>query len=379
MEMDFRDSIRVIRRRKLMVAVPVIASIALAISLNTLTEPVYRATGRIEIQREPTRSLLTGQEIDDRGYQLDNLEMYTTAQMITNRALLARVVTALRDRNGALENGVRGLGTERQVDWLVRRLTVEPIRDTRLVNIHVEHSDPKRAEEITDLVAWYFAEYQARQRAEGAAGLIDYLNQQVATERDKIRRSEQTLMTAGQGDPYTLEQRLKQVGETIADQQKSLAASDRDLARGREIYKGRHPRLISLETENQSIRQSIAANQAEMKSLNDGLQHYSVAQSELKSDRDLYSMLLAKLQEAEINGKMQKTLVQVVQPATADRTPVRPRKALNVAICMVAGLLVGLGLAFFREYLRRTIRTPDDVSDLLQLPVLGLIPKVARP
>jgi len=54
---------------------------------------------------------------------------------------------------------------------------------------------------------------------------------------------------------------------------------------------------------------------------------------------------------------------------------VRPRKLLNFIVCVFAGLVVGAGLAFLREYLRRTIRTPQDVDEYLQLPVLGLIPK----
>jgi uncharacterized protein involved in exopolysaccharide biosynthesis len=361
--MEFKDYWMVLVRRKWLVVLPVAASIALAITLNTITEPVYRATARIEIQREPTRSVLTGAEIDNRGFQLDNMTLFTTAQMITNRDLLGRVVVALRGRNGAIESGVSQLDIERQVDWLSHRLTVEPIRDTRLVNIHVEHASGKRAAEIADLVAWYFEEYQAHQKAEGNATLVSYLNDQVMQTKEKIQRSEQGLLSAGQADPYTLEQRLKQLSETIAEQQKSLVASNRELAGAREIYLERHPRRIALETENETIRENIASNQAEMKAINDNLQRYSVAQSELKSDRDLLAMLLAKLQEAEINGKVQNSLVQLVQPATPTREPVRPRKALNVVVCVLAGVLGGVGLAFLREYLRRTIRTPDDVTD----------------
>src|SRR5436309_386594 len=99
--MDFKDYLMVIRRRKWLVALPVFGSIALAVAINTLTDPVYRATARIEIRREPTHSVLTGEQIDNPGFQLDNMALYTTAQMITNRELLARVVVALRDRQGA--------------------------------------------------------------------------------------------------------------------------------------------------------------------------------------------------------------------------------------------------------------------------------------
>jgi uncharacterized protein involved in exopolysaccharide biosynthesis len=377
--MDFKDYLTVISRRKWLVVVPVLLGTALAFALNKLTEPVYRASARIEIQRESTRSLLTGQETDNRGYQTDNLEMFTTAQMITSRELLGRVVVALRGREGAIEPRVRGLDLNRQVDWLLDRITVEPIHDTRLVNIYVEHSDPKRAEEIADLVAWYFAQYQARQKADGAAGLVTYLNEQLAQVKEKINRSERMLLSTEQGDPYTLGERLKQLSAAVAEQQKSLTASNRELARAREVYKEHHPRLITLQTENETIRQSISANEREMKTVNESLQRYSLAESELKSDRDLHSMLMAKLQEAQIDGRVQKPLVQLVQPAAAGRNPVRPKKALNLAVCLLAGFLAGVGLAFMREYFRRTIRTPDDVTQQLELPVLGMIPRIAQP
>ena len=50
---------------------------------------------------------------------------------------------------------------------------------------------------------------------------------------------------------------------------------------------------------------------------------------------------------------------------------------MNFAIGILLGILSGAGLALLLESLRRTIRTPKDVEDALQLPVLGVIPKEA--
>ena len=55
--------------------------------------------------------------------------------------------------------------------------------------------------------------------------------------------------------------------------------------------------------------------------------------------------------------------------------PVRPRRAVNLAVCPAAGLFVGWGLALLRYPARRTIRGLDDVEEQLKLPVLGVIPK----
>ena len=67
--------------------------------------------------------------------------------------------------------------------------------------------------------------------------------------------------------------------------------------------------------------------------------------------------------------------VEIVDPATLAPGPLRPRKWLNLAICVVTGLMVGTGLALLRHSMRHTIRTPEDVETELGLEVLGVIPK----
>ena len=51
---------------------------------------------------------------------------------------------------------------------------------------------------------------------------------------------------------------------------------------------------------------------------------------------------------------------------------------LHLAIAVVAGLMAGIGLAFFLEYLDNTIRDDRDVESYLGLPVLGSIPKFSK-
>jgi len=54
-------------------------------------------------------------------------------------------------------------------------------------------------------------------------------------------------------------------------------------------------------------------------------------------------------------------------------SPIKPSPMLNMAIAAVIGLMLGVGLAFLLEYLDTTIKTEQDIEDLLELPILGLI------
>ena len=61
--------------------------------------------------------------------------------------------------------------------------------------------------------------------------------------------------------------------------------------------------------------------------------------------------------------------------ADPDPSPVKPNKTLNIVLGIVFGLMVGIGLAFFIEYLDTSVKTIDDVERALQAPVIGVIPQ----
>ena len=54
-------------------------------------------------------------------------------------------------------------------------------------------------------------------------------------------------------------------------------------------------------------------------------------------------------------------------------SPIKPNKMLNIAIAFVLGLMVGVGLAFLLEYLDTTVKTEQDVEEIIGLPILGLV------
>lgn len=68
--------------------------------------------------------------------------------------------------------------------------------------------------------------------------------------------------------------------------------------------------------------------------------------------------------------------VQVIDVAQVPSSPISPRKMLNMAIAGVLGLMVSVFIAFLVEFLDNSIKTPEDVENYLELPVLGAIPMI---
>jgi polysaccharide biosynthesis transport protein len=89
--------------------------------------------------------------------------------------------------------------------------------------------------------------------------------------------------------------------------------------------------------------------------------------------RDL--ILLRVLQEQTDLAIPTSGIVEITDRAEADTKPVRPNIPLNLALGVIVGLVVGVGLAFFIEYLDTSVKTIDDVERALGSPVLGVIPQ----
>ncbi|SMC39229.1 GumC family protein [Sporomusa malonica] len=90
--------------------------------------------------------------------------------------------------------------------------------------------------------------------------------------------------------------------------------------------------------------------------------------------QEIYIMLAKRYEEARISEVMEPTDVQIIDKAISPDNPIKPRKALNIIIAAILGLFVGVGTAFITEFVNKTIKTPEDVKEYLDLPVIGSIP-----
>jgi succinoglycan biosynthesis transport protein ExoP len=91
---------------------------------------------------------------------------------------------------------------------------------------------------------------------------------------------------------------------------------------------------------------------------------------------DFHKILAARIEAEKIDLAIPKTsVVEITMIAEPGKDPVRPNKPLNISLGIIFGLIVGVGLAFFIEYLDTSVKTIDDVERSFQAPVVGVIPQ----
>ncbi|MGG7058075.1 YveK family protein [Clostridium nigeriense] len=68
--------------------------------------------------------------------------------------------------------------------------------------------------------------------------------------------------------------------------------------------------------------------------------------------------------------------IQIIEAVELPEKPISPNKEMNIGIAFLLGLMSGVGIAILLEYLDNTFKNKDQAELELDIPVIGLIPKV---
>jgi succinoglycan biosynthesis transport protein ExoP len=120
-----------------------------------------------------------------------------------------------------------------------------------------------------------------------------------------------------------------------------------------------------------SLKAALAAQKQESLELNKKAIQYGVLRREAESARHMYELLIKRFKETSLTEDMRTGNIRIVDRAEVPRHPVSPNKRLNLLLALIVGLVTGVGLAFFFEYLDNTIKLPEDVKQHLKIPYLG--------
>lgn len=106
--------------------------------------------------------------------------------------------------------------------------------------------------------------------------------------------------------------------------------------------------------------------------------NYTRAKNAYIKEKLLLDGIRTRAQTQTMELAMPRMALSIKQVAEPPSSAARPRVGLNLALGMLVGLVLGLGLAFFIEYLDTSVKTMEDVENLLGVPVLAIIPKEIR-
>lgn len=455
-KLHFLDYWRIIRIRKTVILAVFLLVVITATVVTFMYPESFAGTAQIEVEQEhPDIPGMSGMPFAA-GY--DPYYLQTQFKVIQSDAVLSRVIDAMDLRNvwGKKFNNGQPLAVSDCERIIVRDLDLQPIRNTKIIEIKAFSDTPDEAAKLANQVAESYRKYRTdeydeikshgitsldkqldeqQQKVEDAQALVDKLRTQlnIADEdsegiapapslsyknldeltQEKVQheadyQKEAKLLAKLQSMPP--DELKKALPIAVTDAQLNTLLGELDLSQQALLklkpdYSEDHPKykaaqalvddlskkvndrvdgiLVGLQTTVDaskayvdSITQSIeAAKQTDIETAQKDAPYFT-AKEKLESAKRWLEALKMKTGEEEVDKNLPiARMVTIIQPAVADVKPVRPNKPLNILLGVVFGLVVGIGLAFFIEYLDTSVKTIDDVERTLQAPVLGVIPQ----
>lgn len=105
---------------------------------------------------------------------------------------------------------------------------------------------------------------------------------------------------------------------------------------------------------------------------------YNILSRDVDTNRQLYDALLQRYKEIGVAGGVGVNNIAVVDVGDLPDKPSSPRLFLNLAFALLAGLVVGVTLAFSLEQLEDSLSDPAEVIELLRIPLIGVVPRVSE-
>jgi succinoglycan biosynthesis transport protein ExoP len=113
----------------------------------------------------------------------------------------------------------------------------------------------------------------------------------------------------------------------------------------------------------------------QMRSLRDQL---AVLQRDVDAAKNAYDAVAHRYMQANLESQATQTNVFLLNPAVEPLAPSNPNVVRLMLMAVVFGALAGLAAALGLEMLDRRVRSADDVTQMLQLPVLTVVPDFSR-
>ncbi|GGC02784.1 chain length determinant protein EpsF [Pseudoduganella buxea] len=450
--MSFSQFLLILRARKKIVLWTLLAAVLLTLVASLLMPKTYKATNSLVMNFkgvDPVTGLaLPGQLLP--GF------MATQIDIIGSKNVALRVVDDLGLANNPaviaqFNEATGGNGTVRDwlADLLLKKLEVEPSRESSVVGVSFSGSDPQFVAAVANAFADAYQKVSVQLRVEPMQRASTYFNGQVRVLRDNLEAAQSRLSKYQQEHGIVSvdnrldveSQRLNELSSQLvaaqaqlADAQSrrsmarnssaqspdvtsnpliqnlkvSLGAAEARLAQLSQKLARNHPDYLAARAEadrltkdlreqmsiasssvsnnatilgerEATLRAALAEQKAKLLDLNRLRDEMNVLQKDVESAQRAFEATSQRSSQTRLEGQVNQSDVAVLNPAVAPTKPAGPRVLFNVMLSIIFGSILGVGLGLLVEMLDRRVRSKNDLSDVLQLPVLGALDWKTRP
>ena len=189
------------------------------------------------------------------------------------------------------------------------------------------------------------------------------------------------------GDIARLESRLKEVSGNLGVNHPQYLRSQAELAEMKSKMNAEIARIassintagnISKQKQNELIA-AVNAQKTRILELRKQRDEITLLAREVETAQHAFEAVGQRTTQSRLESQSVQTNVAVLNPASEPIKPSKPRVLLNILLSIFLGAMLGIGVALVQELLNRRIRSPEDLSLALNLPVLAVLESEVLP
>jgi succinoglycan biosynthesis transport protein ExoP len=361
------DLLRIVLKHKWTLLTVILLACAVAAVRTFLSTPIYRSTVILQIDRAAQRVVSFNNDVDREQPSEEPNSLTTQVELLKSRSLAERVIDELRldqslpvaatgaadaapprtgerpageadasSKGDYFERIVRGyrklmnpstrntevLGREAVMRSFLDALTIEPVRNSRLIKLHVENTSPELAARIANSTVQAYIAMGLERKMEASSYAKTFLEDQIKQIKAKLEESERKLNRFAQDKQIlTLDEKTSVVNQTYTDYASALSKAEQDRIKVEALYNEikKNPDNVAMVGENKTV-QSYKEQKAKLEiEYQQNLRIYKP---------DFPKMLQIKAQIAEVDAQITKEISSIAATVQAQYQAAQQQESL---------------------------------------------------
>jgi tyrosine-protein kinase Etk/Wzc len=248
-------------------------------------------------------------------------------------------------------------------------------KQSGVIGVTLQGSDPHLIYAVMTEIGREYMKQNAARKTEEAEKSLAYINKQLPEIKSQLEQAEAKYnsfrnangtVDLSEEAKITLQQSAAAKAKKLDLEQKRLELLTR--------FTPEHPLVQGIDSQMKELNGEINTMQDRIKNLPMIEQNLVRLTREVKVNTDLYTALLNSAQQLKLITVGKVSNVRLIDAPMLPEKPVKPNRPVILALAVLAGLFLGVLVAFFRKSLYGGIDTPEQVEKMVGVPVYATIP-----
>ena len=248
-------------------------------------------------------------------------------------------------------------------------------KDTGMIGLTLEGEDPEAIVEILDEITNYYVRSNVEQHSKEAENILQFIDSQMPALKEQLDTAELALQAYQEASgTVDLQFETQSTVTKLVELEKKISELKLEETELAQRFTERHPTLLVIKKQISQFEDEKRQIEEKLNALPEREWDFIQKTRDVEVATELYVTLLNKGQELKVAKAGTVGNVRILDSAQTDDEPIKPRKALILAMGLMLGLMLGIGLILLKRALHRGVQDPDLIERETGLSVYSTIP-----